>query len=312
MAFIHIQDVDSDKHVYANPVASFLQQVGKASRRGLSKLVKELKTKVQARRGCKKDKPPSHMQRSPRPKGPQYPPPAPCHHEFHPIRDRLYRQRTGIPKLTIPHHGSQCNRSNESISPGDSLTMLHATCPSLPTIPATAYSQFTGSPAANIKAIRQIPPNDATKYSLYPGRPRLSFKDIPDVLMPGSIAMRTEQLGRPCCAVNMHARKMQDKDGLWLTTIPNELPGSPLSSCTPRSSQDQDSVSSIAFRTIQPVKLQISERQQFTSPDSHQGANSTILGVRPFRSTRMSFPPRIPSLYFRPGSPFASGDFPWQ
>lgn len=310
MAFI--RDVDSDKHVYANPVASFLQQVGKASRRYLSKLVKELKTKVQARRGCKKDKPPSHMQRSPRPKGRQYPPPEPCNHKFHPVRDRLYRQRTEGPELTSPHRRSQRNRSYESISHRDTLTILQATNPGLPTIPATADGQSTGARTAITKAIKQIRPNDATKDSLYPGRPRLSFKDIPEVLMPGSIAARTEQLGLPFCAANMHAREMQDKDELWLSTIPEELPGSPLSSFTPRSSQDQDSVSSVAFHPTQPVKSQISERQKFNSQGSHLAVNAPILGGRPFRSTRMKFPPRIPSLYFRPGSPFAGGNFPWQ
>ena len=252
------------------------------------------------------------MQRSPRPKGRQCPPPEPCNHEVHPLRDRMYRQRTEGPELTSPHRMSQRNRSYESISHRDTLTMLHATNPDLPTIAATADGPSTGSRTAITKAIRQIPSDDAAKGSLCPGRPHWSFKDIPEILMPGSIAARTEQLGLPFYADNMDAREMQQIDELWLTTIPEELSGSPLSSCTARSSQDQDSISSVAFRPTLTVKSRISERQKFTSPGSNLANNPPILGVMPFRSTRMAFPPRIPSLYFRPGSPFAGVNLPWQ
>lgn len=302
--------VDPDEHVYANPVSSFLQQVGKASGKFLSKLVKEVKYRVRARQARKKHRPPSHVQLSSQPKGRRSPRPEPGNYDSHRLQDTLSRHRKKGSTPAKLYHSQQRSRTYESTSQTNPQTMLHSTSPGLPMSHPTTEGQSSRSSISITETTRQIPQATATKSSLRRSRPNWPLKDIPEVLMPGSITVRTERLDLPLSADDVHARGVQHADELWFTSMPAEIPDSPLFSLTPCSSQDQDSASSVSLPLTQHVNPQASGRN-FTSPDSHQGVVAPVPSLKPSRSSGISCPPRIPTLYFRPGSPFAGGNFPW-
>lgn len=311
---VSTRDLDPDEHVYANWVSDLIQQVGKALRRCLSQLLKEAKSKVRARWARRKNKP-SFVQLPPWQYRRRTPSPKLCGHNYHQVSEISSHQETKSPDSSNIYCRPQVNKSSESMPQINPLPRLYVTNPDPPTPPATDDGLSTRSNISITKYGGHLPPSNSFKVASCSnrlkktsrtGRPRGPLENIPEEPIPASLSAGTEIPGLLLSAQGTQVQRVGHIDELWFTTIPAETPGSLLVSSSSSSRQDEVFAPSTWLSPSLHVHPQSSE-----GDPPHLSAIAPIRSLRPSRSRRLSFPPRIPSLYFRAGSPFADGNFPW-
>jgi hypothetical protein len=302
-----------DKHVYANPLSDILQQVGIGLTGFLSELLKRAKLKFRARQARRKDKSPLFVQPSPWHQRRRTPSPK--------LRDSNYPQVPGqgtiAPYSFNIYRGPQANKSYESMPQINPLPKLHVTNPDSPTSSAMDDGWSTGYNISIPDSRGHLLPYNSFTVAPWPrlkktsrvhrhGRPRRPVENITEASITGLDSSGADSLELPISTQGMNAHRVGHIDELWFTTVPAETPGSPLVCSSPSSSQDHVFRSSTWLPPSWLVNLQSIEDD---SP--HLSVVAPIRGLEPSTTRRFSVPPRIPSLYFRAGSPFADGNFPW-
>ncbi|OOQ89015.1 hypothetical protein PEBR_10270 [Penicillium brasilianum] len=303
-----------DKHVYANPLSDILQQVGIGLTECLSELLKKTKSKFRGHLARRKDKPPSFVQLPPWHQRHGTPSPK--------LRDSNFPQVPGrgttAPYFPNIYRGPQVNKSYESMPQINPLPKLHVTNPDPPTSPAMNDGWSTRPNISIPNSGGHLLPSNSFTMAPWPnrlkrpnrvrrhGRPRSPLENITKAPITQLNPSGTDCLELPISTQGMNAQRVRHIDELWFTTVPAETPGSPLVCSSPSSSQDHIFTSSTWLPPSWHVNLQSIEDN---SP--HMSVVPPIQSLGPSTTQRFSVPPRIPSLYFRAGSPFADGNFPW-
>lgn len=306
---VFTRDLDPDEHVYANPVSNFLQQVGKASGRFLSKVLKRIKHRVQARQARKKYRPPSFVQLSPSHCGRRSPSP-----ELHTYHEPLVEETSSCQGMRKPESSKiyshrEANKSYESMAQINPLTRLYVTNPDEPT-PRTAVDNWSDSSCiSTTRAKREItlPTSFKKKFrSIRPSRPRRPLENIPEE----STSTNFGSVDLPPSVESVPPQRVHNIDELWFTTSSTDAQGSYPMCSSPYSSQDPVFTPSASLSSSYAAYLR-PPGEETTCENSRMGIDVPIRSLRSSRGRRLSVPPRIPSLYFRAGSPFADQNLPW-
>lgn len=304
------QDLDSDEHVYANPVSSFLQHVGKASGRFLSKAVKEIKHQIQARKSRKMHHPRSFVQLPPRHCGRKTPSPEVPDYNRPLVADTSSCQETRKPESTNIYHHREGNKSYESMAQINPLTRLYVTNPDVPT-PRTAEDNLSiSSSISTTRSNGHIKQPTSLKRTLRPIRPSRSRRPLADIPEEFS-STDFGSVDLPLSVERTPPQRVHNIDELWFTVSSMDMQGrSPPVFSSLYLNQDPAFTPSSSFSSSQAACLQPPE-PAVTPTNSRTGIDAPIRTLRSSRGRRLSFPPRIPSLYFRAGSPFADRNLPW-
>lgn len=302
---VFTRDLDPDEHVYANPLSSFIQQAGKASRRVFTRLMKKIKQKARERQTRKRHRTPSFVQVPPCPDRRGTSSPTLCDYK---APDTSSHHMTKGSKTVKLYRHQEGNRSYESMSQINPLTRLYVTNPD-PTSPVTADDLSTRSNIALKRARRKLPPSHLFRISSGPSRTNWPLEDIPEESIQEPILESTiaETESQDWSLTVGSAQKWQHIDELWFTPTSAETARSP---SVPSSNQDQVFAPPTSLPPSSAMYSQSPKGSHFSS-EFHPSVIAPIRTLRPTRYRIANLPPRIPSLYFRAGSPFADGDLPW-
>lgn len=306
---VFARDLDPDEHVYANPVSSFLQQVGKASGRLLSKAVKEIKHRIQTHQARRKHRPPTFVQLPPRHCERSGPSSELRDYNYPPVTDTSSCRGIRKPEFTNIYRHPEGNKSYESMAQINPLPRLYVTNPDVQR-PRTAADNLSDSSSISVtrnKGHIQRPTSfKRSPRPIQPSRSNRPLADIPEE----PISANFDCVDLPLSLEGTPFQRLHNIDELWFTASSSETPESASMYFSPYSNQGPVFTSSASLSSSQAACSK-SQNDIIPLKNSQLDIDAPIRTLRSSRGRRLSFPPRIPSLYFRAGSPFADQNLPW-